>query len=402
MALLTCLFFISNDNFLLGETPGKKTKDPLTPDERAWFKQNRNNIVASVYTDYAPYEFIDSNGNPAGISEDILCLLEKKLRISFKRKNYRLWKNIIRDARRGRVSIIKTIHPNPERRRYLFFTKTYMRMPNVTIIRDDWPGDADLASLKGKRVAVVEDYASYTYLEKNYPDLKLVKVETDAVGITRVALNNVDAYIMDLAVVTHLIKKTGITNLRVGRPIDFDWELSMGVTRTMPRLNDIIQKGISMIKPEEIDAIKKKWINAAPLPFYKTKGFRMAIGFTSAFFLIIIAMFFTWNRFLTREVEKKTRELQESHDTLEEKVRERTAELTAALNDIKELKGLIPICANCKKIRNDDGYWSQVDEYLTNHTDIMVSHGLCPSCTEKLYGDKEWYKKAKKKQKKIP
>jgi PAS domain S-box-containing protein len=60
-------------------------------------------------------------------------------------------------------------------------------------------------------------------------------------------------------------------------------------------------------------------------------------------------------------------------------------ELQDALNRIKTLKGLIPICASCKKIRNDGGYWQQVEEYVSEHTEADFSHGLCDECAQKLY-----------------
>lgn len=61
------------------------------------------------------------------------------------------------------------------------------------------------------------------------------------------------------------------------------------------------------------------------------------------------------------------------------------SELKEALANIKQLKDLIPICASCKKIRNDQGYWQQVDVYLKENTESDVSHGLCRECAEKLY-----------------
>jgi ligand-binding sensor domain-containing protein len=57
-----------------------------------------------------------------------------------------------------------------------------------------------------------------------------------------------------------------------------------------------------------------------------------------------------------------------------------------SLAKIKILGGLIPICASCKKIRNDKGYWSQLEEYINEHSEATFSHGVCPECAEKLYG----------------
>jgi hypothetical protein len=58
-------------------------------------------------------------------------------------------------------------------------------------------------------------------------------------------------------------------------------------------------------------------------------------------------------------------------------------ELKEALNSVKTLRGLIPICASCKKIRDDEGYWKQVEEYIGTHSEARFSHGLCPDCLKK-------------------
>ncbi len=68
-------------------------------------------------------------------------------------------------------------------------------------------------------------------------------------------------------------------------------------------------------------------------------------------------------------------------------------ELQKALDNIKTLKGLLPICAKCKKIRDDKGYWNQIEAYIERHSDALFSHGLCPECMENIYGDEDWYKR---------
>jgi len=62
-------------------------------------------------------------------------------------------------------------------------------------------------------------------------------------------------------------------------------------------------------------------------------------------------------------------------------------ELTEALRNIKTLRGLLPICASCKKIRDDGGYWQRVESYISQHTNAEFTHGLCPDCLDKLYPD---------------
>jgi PAS domain S-box-containing protein len=77
-----------------------------------------------------------------------------------------------------------------------------------------------------------------------------------------------------------------------------------------------------------------------------------------------------------------------------EEERERLiAKLQKALYNIKTLKGLLPICAKCKSIRDDKGYWSQIEKYIESNSDASFTHGVCPECMDKLYGDEDWYKK---------
>jgi PAS domain S-box-containing protein len=61
--------------------------------------------------------------------------------------------------------------------------------------------------------------------------------------------------------------------------------------------------------------------------------------------------------------------------------------LQEALAKIKTLSGFLPICASCKKIRDDEGYWHQIESYIRDHSDAEFSHGICPSCAKKLYPD---------------
>ena len=60
-------------------------------------------------------------------------------------------------------------------------------------------------------------------------------------------------------------------------------------------------------------------------------------------------------------------------------------QLQQALEEVKQLRGIIPICAHCKKVRNDDGYWMQVEHYVSEHSEAEFSHGLCPACMNEMY-----------------
>jgi DNA-binding NtrC family response regulator len=62
-------------------------------------------------------------------------------------------------------------------------------------------------------------------------------------------------------------------------------------------------------------------------------------------------------------------------------------QLKQSMKEINTLRGFLPICANCKKIRDDQGYWTQIETYISMHSEAEFSHGICPECVVKLYGD---------------
>lgn len=93
---------------------------------------------------------------------------------------------------------------------------------------------------------------------------------------------------------------------------------------------------------------------------------------TVAIFLSITLLFIVVRRM--RDFKETTLLMLQKNKNLEE-----------AIAEIKQLKGIIPICASCKMIRDDEGFWHQVEVYVKRHSEAEFSHGLCPDCAQKLY-----------------
>src|SRR5882724_2593203 len=71
--------------------------------------------------------------------------------------------------------------------------------------------------------------------------------------------------------------------------------------------------------------------------------------------------------------------------SLQQALADRVRELEEALTTVKQLEGLLPICANCKSIRDDGGEWNRIEDYVSEHSQAVFSHGICPSCAHQLY-----------------
>ncbi len=131
----------------------------------------------------------------------------------------------------------------------------------------------------------------------------------------------------------------------------------------------------------------------------KIASFPFAMAFRSSFFLIsaiiigVVACysmeyFARKNYFLMIMLDREKEKLSDTNRQLESHIEE----LQKAHQEIKILSGLIPICAKCKKIRDDQGYWNQIESYISKHSSVVFSHALCPECAHELYGHEEWFK----------
>ncbi len=106
-------------------------------------------------------------------------------------------------------------------------------------------------------------------------------------------------------------------------------------------------------------------------PFDVVSIKQMALALTRKWNLSLQSRRYTEN--LERDVNERTRQLSDKVEELEK-----------ALAEIQQLQGILPMCAWCHKIRNDDDYWQQVDEYLSSRPQLEISHGICPDCYEKM------------------
>jgi PAS domain S-box-containing protein len=132
------------------------------------------------------------------------------------------------------------------------------------------------------------------------------------------------------------------------------------------RMHNVIRTGIRFVSTEEV--FTRKDGTVFPIAVVSSPLFEEGeiIGSVTAF------------RDITQE-----KELEKDRDQLILAYRD-------ALEHVKTLKGFIPICSSCKKIRNDSGFWSQIEAYISEHSDAKFSHGICPECAQKLYP--EYYK----------
>ncbi len=151
-------------------------------------------------------------------------------------------------------------------------------------------------------------------------------------------------------------------------------------------------KGVILSLHERFSVIRKLGVELATLQIQLENDFKVSLfnkvnkfrgqlvfmaGLLSIFMMWIGSTLFRTFRDLNSEVDK--RKQSENH------LKSERDQLTEALRDVKTLSGLIPICASCKMIRSDKGYWDDIESFISERSEATFSHGICPDCLKKLY-----------------
>lgn len=96
-----------------------------------------------------------------------------------------------------------------------------------------------------------------------------------------------------------------------------------------------------------------------------------------------VASFFILRRHIKLIGSLQAKTIENEH--LQNELKKKLEDLTVALSKVKTLSGFLPICASCKKIRDDKGYWNQIEIYIKDHSEADFSHGICPQCATRMY-----------------
>jgi tetratricopeptide (TPR) repeat protein len=153
---------------------------------------------------------------------------------------------------------------------------------------------------------------------------------------------------------------------------------SIFTTQESEKIADISMRIVTLKKDHEIESLKKEQVISS-LKLQKERYFSILL----ASGLVTVSLF---GVFLLG-YGKKARDGKRLLESANARLHALNAELQENIREVKTLSGLLPICAKCKKIRDDDGYWQQLEGYISKHTSATFSHGICPHCAEDLYPD---------------
>lgn len=310
---LSRVFFASLASLFLLLTGAPVGADILSPEERAWIEEHDGKIRFAPDPDFPPMGFRDDDGIHRGVSADYIRLIEERLGFRFKIVWRADWAEIMKGARDGTVDVVENVQDTKDRRKYLNFTTPFLHIPAVIFMRSGSSNDPiGLEDLSGKKVAIVEEYATVDHVRQINPDIDIVLVKDSISGLQALSVGEVDAVVSNMAVASFQIDGAGISNLQVVGNAGYVWRLGFGTRADWPILNGILQKGLDSITPEERAAIWIKWIKIGQSdhPGLHWRTVQIALG------VVIVAglMAGVWILVLQRQVRSRTRRLAEQLD----------------------------------------------------------------------------------------
>ena len=294
------------------------SKVALTPSQKDYIAHHKI-IKVGVGPDWAPFDFVDDDGNYKGIANDYLQYISKKTGLEFELIVDK-WADNLQKIKNKKIDLLDAVYKRPEREKFMEFTHSYMQILDYFYIRSDLDVSS-LEDLDGKRVAMPRGYAHGDIIKKDFPKIKIVEVATFSEAVDAVVEGKADMLFDTQLALSYKLEKEGIRNIvpfksyREHGLVD----LYMASYKGNTMLVSIINKALDEMSDEEHLAIKNRWLHLNIVDY--------TLLYQIAFVLLsVIAATIYWNRKLSREIhrrkhiEKSLQDEKENFQVLFEKV----------------------------------------------------------------------------------
>lgn len=228
-------------------------------------------VYMCVDPDWWPFEAINEKNQHVGIAADLIDLVSARVQLPLNLYVTKTWEESVAASRAGKCQLSSFLNQTPERERWLIFTEPLLIDPNVLIIREDTAPFGDLASLKGRSIAIPKDSAIYERIKKEFPNLKLIGTDSEYEAFGMVSNRKADMTLRSRIVAGQNIKEKGWFNLRIANEVPgYQNYLRMGVLKSQPELRDLLNQGIAKLTLDEREKIINRHVSLTAITDVQT------------------------------------------------------------------------------------------------------------------------------------
>ncbi len=313
-------------------------ENSLTLEESNYLKDNKDLKVA-VFPYYAPYQFINEQGEIDGIFIDLLKLIEEKNNIKFKKVYYNKWEDVLVDTQNNKIDLILEVQKTKSRSEYLNFFEPLFESQLVIAQKKGSEKINGLENFGKRKMVLPNKYSIVETLKIKYPKIDISSEANDAECLKKLNNGDYDAFVGPRAVVNYFIKKENLSNIIISDTINEKYTPSLAINNKNVLLTSIFRKSLDNISSKEKNQILNNWLFNLVVPFYEKSIFWI---YVSSSILGLLLLFSGLSFYLKMNVKKKTKELNIAKEKAEQSDRFKTNLIQNISHEIKTpMNGII-------------------------------------------------------------
>lgn len=279
-----------------------RDKVPLSSKETQWLDNHRK-LRVGMLSNWAPMEFVDEDGNPAGVTVDILNLLRQRMNIDFEIIVYSQFDEMLAALEQKKLDLIANVSKREERKSYAVFSDEFWSTQWAAISRGDVAAVVSTADLNGERVVIYKDYQLARHLNEVYPQIDIKPVADLRTALDLLLQHEVDFVIDSVEAASEMLRQTGHMYLRVQVLDDLpSYPSLIAVRKDYPLLLDILNKGLRSIGQAERQQLYQKWFSFQITQGINKAQFHRMMWQIGGAALALLTFFVIWNLSLRKEV----------------------------------------------------------------------------------------------------
>ncbi len=251
------------------------------------FLQSKPSFTMCVGPDFMPFEDIE-NGKYVGLAADLIKIISQNIHVPFLLQPTKNWLETMGKARRRECDIVSFLLETPKRSKFLNFTRPYFNEPFAIATTKDKAYVRDVKDILSEKVALVRGYAYVEILQKKYPQLDIVEVDSIEQGLLMLSNREIYAYLDGLNVIGYKIQQHGYQHIKVSGKFSSVWNMRIGSRKDMPLMQSILNKGIQSISLEDRKRIRNKWLKVTYDYRFDYKVIIMILLLASSLFLAML------------------------------------------------------------------------------------------------------------------
>lgn len=354
------------------------TKNPteitLSGDEKKYLYQKKK-ITMCVDPEWYPLEAI-RDGKHIGIAADVMKVFEKNIGIPIELIPTSSWTQSLEYAQQRKCDILSLASNTPERLTYMDFTSVYLKIPYVMVTTNEKPFTEDISSFTKEKIGVVKGYSTIKMLRENYPNLKIVEVDSINEGLNKVENGELYGYIDNLIVVSSYIQKEYMGVLKVSSRLNEQDELSVGTRNDEPQLKSIFEKSVHHLDDATMQRIYNRWISTIEeVAWFDNAMISKVFGI-----FVVMALIIIWRFVELKKYNEKLLALSVTDSLTGLFNRQKTDALL--LNEQREVNRYSHY--HCAVMMIDVDYFKHINDTLGHQAGDTVLHALATIMRENL------------------